>query len=137
MRYGIGKTLALVAALALGSAVSAQAQVMKDEKSGVAYVSGGVGEEELAELKKQEPDYDLKLYFTAGKGEFLASVPVTIEDAKGGRVLETITQGPILLAKLKPGKYKVSVHRGQQCITRSVAVDGKTLRVSQFVLGAD
>ncbi|MGD0961516.1 MAG: carboxypeptidase-like regulatory domain-containing protein, partial [Methylomonas sp.] len=53
--------------------------------------------------------YNLRLLFSMkGTGEYLSDVKVRIEDAKGAVYLETVSDGPMLFVKLKPGRYNVT-----------------------------
>jgi hypothetical protein len=74
------------------------------------FVSGGVGDEERQQIERLSSDYQLKLLF-ATKGspnEFLADVKVQIKDKDGKVVLDAVSQGPFLLAKMPAGKYSIS-----------------------------
>jgi hypothetical protein len=44
-------------------------------------------------------------------GAYLSDVKVRIEDAKGLVYLETVADGPLLFAKLKPGNYTVNANQ--------------------------
>jgi hypothetical protein len=68
-------------------------------------LTGGVGEDERLELESQEKQYNLKLLFTGERGMYLSDVQVTITDKGKNVVVDTLTDGPILLAKLPAGRY--------------------------------
>lgn len=78
----------------------------------VVFLSGGIGGDETAAIKAAESRYSLTLLFAttggAGRDAFLASIPVSIRDAKDQVVLDTVTDGPYLLVHLEPGKYEVT-----------------------------
>jgi len=51
----------------------------------------------------------LVLEFIGKNAEYLADVDVTVAKAHGGHmVLETTATGPFLMAKLAPGRYRVT-----------------------------
>lgn len=78
-------------------------------ESGVAFVSGGVGEDELNALAAVAAKYSLKLVFAEKEGgAFLSDVQVSIEDAKGRRLIDATSEGPWFLADLKPGRYRLT-----------------------------
>jgi hypothetical protein len=85
--------------------------VMATEVQGnVTFVSGGVGEDEAAMFKSAASGYPLELQFVqkaTPRDEFLASVKVKITDRSKNMVLDTVTNGPFLLAKLPAGTYRV------------------------------
>jgi hypothetical protein len=75
---------------------------------GIRYVSGGVGEDERAELDALSNQYNLRLLFAMqGSGEYLAAVRVNILDAHGGTVLTAQSRGPWFFTQLPPGDYVV------------------------------
>jgi hypothetical protein len=77
---------------------------------GIRYVSGGVGEDERAELDALSNQYNLRLLFAMqGSGEYLAAVRVNILDAHGGTVLTAQSRGPWFFAQLPSGDYVVDV----------------------------
>lgn len=73
-----------------------------------AHISGGIGEGGMEQMKARESEYNLKLLLVNERGEYLADVKVTISDSKGNIVLDTTTEGPVLLARLQPGSYHIS-----------------------------
>ena len=89
----------------------------------MSYVSGGVGASEQEELEQIKADYNLQLLFAyTGSGAFLASVPVKIADQSGQILVEAVTNGPYLYAKVPTGTYSVSAEHAGQVQTRSVTV---------------
>jgi hypothetical protein len=76
----------------------------------IAVISGGIGEE-MDHLKSIQNQYTLKLLITEENGIFLSDVAVHIEDKQGHPIVDTVTQGPVLLANLPKGTYKVVVRR--------------------------
>lgn len=95
-------------------------------ENGVKYLSGGVGDNELKEINNAAKDYDLKLTFaTAKHGAFLADVDVKIEDSKGNTVIDTTSDGPIFLADLPKGTYKIKAEAGDKKLEKRVTINGK------------
>jgi hypothetical protein len=84
-------------------------------------VTGGVGDEEIAAIERMQKDYSLKLVFTGQRGIFLSDVDVKILDTAGNVVINNVTDGPMLLASLPPGRYimqaAVDGHTQQQKFT--------------------
>ena len=83
--------------------------ILKPQTQGeVSFVSGGVGKYETDAMQSVRRDYNLHLLFAVqGTGEYLSNVKVNITDAKGNSYLDTIADGPMLFANLKPGRYTV------------------------------
>jgi len=121
-------TLALVAAI-----VSLPAAAMNDGRTAQdrPFVSGGVSQDELAELRGKQPFFSLSLLTAAkGSGAHLAGVRVRIVDAKGQAVLETEMDGPYLLVDLQPGKYQIeAVNEGETQKRTLTLRDGNTQRL--------
>jgi hypothetical protein len=92
-------------------------------QNNIAYVTGGVGkdEQELADTLKRD-GYNMHLVFAEQQtGAYLSDVRVRISDAKGSVVLDTVTDGPMFVAKLPPGRYQVAAEvRGQ---TKTALID--------------
>ena len=70
----------------------------------VSYLSGGVGADSRDELLAKEKEYNLKIVAAEKSGDYLAGVQVVIESARKEQVLDATMEGPILLAKLAPGR---------------------------------
>jgi len=119
-RREVAATLAMTAVLmfaALSTPV-AQAQALPQARSqgSIEYVTGGVGKEEADALKQAAGDYPLMLELASSgptpqgrtTGAYIADAVVVIRDAQGREVLNMRTDGPLLLARLPPGKYTIS-----------------------------
>jgi hypothetical protein len=76
-----------------------------DSAAASSVITGGVGEE-MDYLRSIQNQYSLKLLIAEKNGIFLSDVAVHVEDSKGNTVIDTVTTGPVLLAKLPPGTYK-------------------------------
>jgi hypothetical protein len=120
-------------ALALGAALPAAAAVMNNSElpqakteNGITYLSGGIGKSEAQAMRAEAKRYPLSMTFSTKKdNEFLARVPVTIRNSSGKTLLDTVSDGPILLVKLPPGKYSVTAEAYGKTYRRSVRVNAK------------
>lgn len=88
---------------------SASAAQRGTSPAGVAYASGGIGQDEQQELHAQRRDYSLWLTTAVRRtGAHLAGVLVRVREADSGRlVLEHRMDGPWLFAKLPVGRYEI------------------------------
>lgn len=111
--------------LAGGSYTAAAAEPVN--RSGITYVSGGIGSDAEERLRAQRSEYNLMLVFTLNEGNYLADVNVSLADAKGAKLVEHVADGPFFLAKLPPGQYSVSATYDGKTQTRRVSVGGKGL----------
>lgn len=104
--------------------------LQKLNERGIAYASGGVGEDERSTLTAMAGDYNLKLVFADKEGgHFLADIRVAIQPPKGAPLLEAVADGPWFFAKLPPGNYVVNVAAGDERQSRKVAI-GRTGRAN-------
>jgi len=100
--------LASAALLAIVSTASVAAAAPDEEKviNGITYAGGGVGGE--GQTDPRWPAYPAKLVFAGGDGAYLSDIAVSIENAKGESVFETVCDGPWLLVNLPPDKYRIA-----------------------------
>lgn len=74
----------------------------------IAYVSGGIGDDEKAAMDATRKNYNLWLTFASKKtGEYQADVKVTIKDSRANTLFEVSALGPLVHLKLPPGQYKI------------------------------
>jgi len=107
-------------------AVAQQTPLVPQTQGEVTFVSGGVGEEERDALKSLKSDYNLGLLFSEqGTGEYFSDVNVSIKDSKGKVCLETVSDGPMLYAKLKPGHYSISADFEGRVLHKAANLSGK------------
>lgn len=120
--------------LASGSGIAAETSMPKGAvPCDVPYVSGGLGIGSRQELTDASSQFTLKLAFAEkGTGAYLAGVRVAIADRKGAPVLEAISEGPWFLAKLKPGRYRVTVESGGVSQARQISVGSRGLTQHVF-----
>jgi hypothetical protein len=75
---------------------------------GIRYMSGGVSDEELVELRAQRKSYSLWVVTAAKRsGSYLADVQVVIRDIRRGTVFDGLSDGPWFFIDLPPGQYEV------------------------------
>lgn len=94
----------------------------------ILYVTGGVGVDEANAMRCAKSMYPLSLEFihhAKPKDEFLADVNVSINNQAGETVLQVMSEGPYLLAKLPSGKYTIIARIKDDSRTRHVTVTEK------------
>jgi hypothetical protein len=115
----------LVLAAFISAVMGAQGQAAEEQirSSGqVKFVSGGVGEDSDARMQSLGKDFNLRLLFAAKDGHYLADIAVTITDASGAKVLDAVSEGPWLLAKLVPGAYQITATYAEKSFTRATTI---------------
>jgi hypothetical protein len=74
---------------------------------GIAYVTGGVGQDEATALRGLASGYSMRATFTASSGEYLSGVAVQVSKFDGTVVFTATSEGPYLFARLPPGHYRL------------------------------
>ena len=136
--------LPLIGAWALALALPVAAEPLRGTAAGgVAFVSGGASDEELAALRTERRLYSFWLTTAArGSGAYLADVQVRISDSNGHAVLDHTMAGPWLSAALPAGRYSVvaTVPKGRGGLPetqRTTTQIGSTSALHQAVLYFD
>ena len=134
MNHGKSVTLGAVVAVSFLGAAPAISATMNSTtgklppeltQGGITYMSGGIGHDEAAAMRREEREFPLSLVFVKREkptDEYLAGVDVTIKDSQGKTDLHALAGGPILLARLPAGKYKVSAELSGKTQTRDVVI---------------
>lgn len=90
---------------------NAGVQIQRQEQNGVAYLSGGIGEDE-AKAIQHATGYNLHMTFSIGpEGKYVPDVDVVVQKAQGPTVLTLSQAGPLVYVQLPPGKYNVVATR--------------------------
>ena len=101
-------------------------ELRPQEKDGVAYLCGGIGDGEAEKIKARASKYDLMMTFAASNGAYLADVDVDIANARGESVFNATCDGPIMLVDLpKGGKYTVRAQAEGKTVTKSANVSDR------------
>lgn len=91
---------------------SSGVQIQRQDQNGVAYLSGGIGEDE-AKAIQQATGYNLHMTFSIGpEGKYVPDVDVVVQKVQGQTVLTLNQAGPLVYVQLPPGKYTVVATRG-------------------------
>lgn len=98
----------------------------------VPFLSGGVGEDSMAELTAREKEFDLKLFLVGQSGSYLSDIRITITDAGGKGVLLTTSEGPVLLANLPAGTYSVKAQKNGHTLEQKLSVTPGKLQTTYF-----
>ena len=126
-----------LAGLLAGTAGVAWSADQRTTGKEVAYLSGGVGEDEEARILARQKEFNLKLLFTLNEGNYLSGVDVAIADNGGRNVVHTMSEGPYFMASLPPGQYTVAATRDGKTITRKVQVGNRGQRMEHMRWPAD
>lgn len=86
----------------------AKQNVMSAPQSGLAWMSGGIGDEARDEMRKSAGAYNVHLVFSNSQGSYLASVPFRVSHRNGQELYAGVSAGPLLYLKLQPGSYQIA-----------------------------
>ena len=102
----------LITSMGYLSPATAEGLVEEKSQGSVRYATGGIGADEIAAFKAAAPKFPLELLF-AEKADpndvYLSDVKVRVKGASGQVLLDTVSGGPFLLARLPAGKYRIEV----------------------------
>lgn len=90
-------------------------------ENGVSYISGGIGDEEVAQLKAQEAQYNIQLTITNGSGAYASNVVLTLKDAKGASLVSINDAGPKVFFRAPAGSYTVETNDGKKLVIKAPA----------------
>ena len=109
---------------------AAKSNVTSSPQEAISWISGGVGDEAMAELHKVSTAYNVHLLLTGASGNYLAGVPFSIS-RKGKVTVSGVTEGPLLYLKLPSGSYQIAVeHDGAWQSKRiQTSTSGKATKV--------
>jgi hypothetical protein len=112
--------------VALSLPISSYAVKKTPAPEGVTFISGGIGDDEEGEMQRVAKDYNLRMQFALKKtGAFLSDVRVSVVDGKGATVLETVSNGPCLFAKMPKGTYRINASYQGVKEEKKVVIGGK------------
>jgi hypothetical protein len=104
------------------AAEAARAQMQRVAPEDPVVFNGGISLEERAGA----PDEGTKLEFFLGSGAYLSDVQVTVADAEGNELVNTVTDGPWLILDLPDGQYNVQARLDdEQVQSGMITVDSR------------
>jgi hypothetical protein len=114
--------LVLFSSLSLAQADIPDAKISQ----GIEYISGGIGSEESDAMLALGKKWPLVLEFSQDHPQrplWVADVTVKILDQKKKVVFEALSEGPIMLLKMNPGKYDAEYTFEGKVLKRSLVVE--------------
>ncbi|MBF6989991.1 MULTISPECIES: hypothetical protein [Cupriavidus] len=80
------------------------------ESTGIVYISGGIGTEEVDRMRELAPIFNVRIRFQQeSTGASLSDVKVVVLNERNERLLRLETEGPLLYMKMPPGKYLLAM----------------------------
>ena len=126
----LSRALCSVCLVLFSSLSMAQVEIPEAKVAqGIEYISGGIGSEESDALLALGKKWPLVLEFSQDHPQrplWVADVTVKILDQKKKVVFEALSDGPIMLLKMTPGKYDAEYSFEGKVLKRTLLVeDGK------------
>lgn len=102
-----------------------------------AWMSGGIGDEALQEMRKAARAYNVHVLFTDRQGSYLANIPFTVLGQNNQTTYTGVSDGPLLYLRLPAGAYRVSAKIDNVWQTRPirVATTGRPAKLSFVARG--
>lgn len=98
-----------------------------------AAVAGGVGLNARAMLSSDaSDDHNVKMVFALDSGNYVADVHVNVRDGAGRTVVDGMSDGPWLYAKLPPGSYTATATYAGRADTERFTVGKRGRKVAHF-----
>ena len=88
-------------------------------------MSGGFGPDEGKSARAMSDTDNLQLRFALQNGNYLGGAHVLIQDDKGKRILEAISDGPLFFTKLPTGNYTVAATALGKTVNRTAHLSSK------------
>lgn len=101
---------------------AAKSNVASSSQAEVPWISGGVGDEAMMEMRKVATAYNVHVMMTGVLGNYLAGVPFTVSRRNGQIKVSGATEGPLLYLKLPAGRYQIAVEIDGRWQTRHIQV---------------
>ena len=98
-------------------------------ENGITYVSGGISDEEVEQLKSNENTFNLRLQITGLHAEYVSDVNVVLKDAGGKALVSVSDAGPYLYFQVPAGSYSADVSAHGTTKTLALKVEeGKAVK---------
>ncbi|THB78454.1 MAG: hypothetical protein D3926_12980 [Desulfobacteraceae bacterium] len=124
--------LLILSGMVPGSGLDAFEIEPQTSAAGIQYISGGIGAGERQDLEKMMDGYNPKVVLTEGSGYYLSKCRVIILKSTSHIMVDTVTKGPWLMARLDPGRYQIkALHRG---IRQGASVDVDPAGTQEVIL---
>ena len=94
--------------------------------NGVPYLSGGIGDEELAEIDRARPNYNTRLVLSEASGSYVSNVTLNLATVLGEPIVSFSGAGPLVLLQLPPGSYLINARYEDRTVQKRFDVRDNT-----------
>lgn len=120
------KPLILLVLVLLSFVQAAYAQPPKTitTPNGIAYMSGGIGEEEVLEMRLHAKKFTLNLLFSEGtSGRWVTDVNVNVYNQNDERVFRIVGAKPLLYINLPAGTYTILANNNGEKLRHKLTIE--------------
>ena len=104
----------------------------KSANAGVPAVSGGVSVNARDAMRANEQNANIKLVFSLNTGNYISDVQVKVTDRSGRTLIDDISNGPWLFAKLPPGSYTATATYNGHTVKHNFSVGNSGMRTANL-----
>jgi hypothetical protein len=128
MRY---KFLVLATLIFTNQIATAETPKVRNSAHGFSYITAGIGEEEVAAMKRQAKNFTLNLLFSEGVvGRWATNVNVNIYDEASNLMFRVVGAQPVLYVNLPAGTYTILANNNGNKLRHKVTLlDGENQKV--------
>ncbi len=106
---------------------AAEAPKVRTSAHGYAFVTAGIGEEEVDTMKRQAKNFSLNLLFSEGTvGRWATDVNVNIYDEASNLVFRIVGAKPVLYVNLPAGTYTILANNNGNKLREKITLEGAT-----------
>jgi hypothetical protein len=121
------KFLVLVGLIFTTQLAVAEAPKVRNSAQGIAYITAGIGEEEIAVMQRQAKNFTLNLLFSEGAvGRWASNVNVNIYDETSKLVFRVVGAQPLLYVNLPAGTYTILANNDGNKLRHKVTLESGT-----------
>jgi hypothetical protein len=101
---------------------SQQTGLQPKQEGDVTFITGGIGDSEVDQLKSQADNYNFQMINSDPTGHYTADMDLVIQSKDGREMVRVNDAGPLFYAQLPPGEYKVEATHDGRTETKTVRI---------------
>ena len=114
----------LLSLILLSNLALADLPKIRNSPTGIAYMTGGIGEEEVAVMKHQAKNFTLNLLFSEGVvGRWVTDINVNIYDEASNLMFRIVGAKNVLYVNLPAGTYTILANNAGQKLRHKVTLE--------------
>ena len=116
-------TVLMFALFSATAAIAAETvdPLVPESSEGIRYLSGGIGDDELAQIEAAKASYNVKILLAEKSGHYISGVHLTLSSLLGDKLVDIPSAGPFVLLQVPAGTYQIEAtyegHTQQQRTT--------------------